>query len=380
MPHPNHLAVLQALAQLPQPGGPSPLTPPFVPPLEQPEFMQFPTPEPPPPAPTRSAAEFLPEMLARVRGTMGPGTPPYVPPTQAQTPVNIGSVLGHILRNLPQAVAVGTSRDPGAALQQQFQQQTLLSERRRQEELARQEKIEDRRYSEDQFIRRTALGEAQQQVERTQKQQQDAADRRFELEVAERAKRLGLKDEKEMALFRDSLLAKRQREDDERAAMAAEAKAKAEQEKQAREFARDYRKMGAKDGIARELAEYDAGIRPTLSKAAANWQSARARIDERRAAGVSGGGAGGGTAQPLQAVLANGQRVPASLVDRQIGAVLIDGQPVNVVRYEGRGASGQAQGGQTAESPARAEARAKLKANGYSDAEATNELNRLGIK
>src|SRR5262245_33383303 len=128
----SYLEVLQALAQLPQPGRPVPITPPFVPPVETPDFIRFPMPEPPPPAPSRSAAEFLPEILARTRAAMGPGTPPYVPPEQPQAG-GFGGIIRALLGGVPQAIAVGLSDNPGGALQQQLQQQTLLSERRRQE-------------------------------------------------------------------------------------------------------------------------------------------------------------------------------------------------------------------------------------------------------
>lgn len=127
---------------------------------------------------------------------------------------------------------------------------------------------------------------------------QELLDNQFEREFKEGARRLNLRDQKELDLFRDTLLAKRQREDDERQAD----RLRKQQEQQIKiklaDLSSKYRSLGARDDIATELAQKDLDPNFKLTPTAQKWHSARVAIDEARAnkiaTGAAGGGAGGG--------------------------------------------------------------------------------------
>jgi len=182
------------------------------------------------------------------------------------------------------------------------------------------------------------LEKAQREQERQTTRAQQVSDRQFAAEVDREARRLHLTDQRELEMFRDTLLARRQREDDERAAAEQRRKEKAQQERDARVFASQLgRGPGAAPArIAEELGNYYAKISDSLSPAAQKWLNAQAKRAEILASRPTGGGAGGGK---LMAQLENGQIIPSSLVDQKTGRVIIDGKPVKVVGYVGGGAS-----------------------------------------
>jgi hypothetical protein len=186
---------------------------------------------------------------------------------------------------------------------------------------------------------RIALGEsgisaAERDQERKTAQSQAAADKQFERELNERTRQLGIQDDVAKEKLRDALLTERQRKDDDRQAERAVAAAKAQQERDARTFASAYRKAGA-GKFAKELADYDAGLTDKLSAEAAKWESAQVKLAEIRANRAANPGAGGTGSGQVMARLEGGQMVPAALVNKDSGTVIIEGNPVNVLEYVG---------------------------------------------
>jgi len=175
---------------------------------------------------------------------------------------------------------------------------------------------------------------------------------------------------------------------------------RAQQERDARTLSGRAAAVGAAPAIAKEIGLYYAGLSDSLSPGAAKFESARARLQEAqtlraqsaaaravanmdaaKAAVVSAVQRGDVRSErllrrKLDAAVGNLARFPgqieygggewpwAKLVTTQGNGGLAGGQP------------GQPQGA----SPARAQAKSKLMAAGYSDVEAEQELNRLGIK
>lgn len=191
----NYLAVLQALTQLPQPGGTPPLAPRPTPTFEPPESVQFPMPEMPPLAPS---APIDRRIIEQYLALLGPApTPPQ------QQPVGVLDKVAAALSGI------------SAGFQGQGAQfaASLRAERERPQ---REFEAKQDRYNQQKFqLGLRGLEVAQSAEEKRQARVQAEADRRFELEVNERARRLGLKDQKELDLFRDSLAAKRDREQNE---------------------------------------------------------------------------------------------------------------------------------------------------------------------
>ena len=143
---------------------------------------------------------------------------------------------------------------------------------------ARKERFDTEQRELGLMAERAVLSAEEKRTARTQ----ELLDRQFEQEFQKGVRRLNLQDEREQQLFRDALLAKRQREDDERQAEENRRKESAQKIRDARIFAREYRKAGA-GKFAKELADYDAGLTTEISPGAANWESAQTRIAELRA-------------------------------------------------------------------------------------------------
>lgn len=81
---------------------------------------------------------------------------------------------------------------------------------------------------------------------------------------------------------------------------------------------------------AEEIADNIVFGKP-LSAAAEKWRSVKARKLEAQLANIGGGGGTG----PVMARLQDGQLVPASLVNREFGGVILNGQLIPVVEYVG---------------------------------------------
>jgi len=392
----NITQLLAALANLP-PATSAPRIGPFTTPtpnIEPPDFIRFPPPEPPPPAPGAPLSRhIIDQYLAQL--------PPA--PTPPPAPASIGR-----LDRLALALQAF-----GAGMQGQGPQflASVRAERERpqREFEARREQYEERRSA----VGLAGLEAAQRAADREQARQQAAADRRFDLEVQERGRQLGLRDQAEMEMLRDTLLTKRQREEREADERRQQATFRNQQMRDARTFASAYRKAGATDGIARELGEYDAGLRDGLSPTAAKWESAAVQLNEirqqrerRLAAGAGRSGAGGSAntnaaaqkalaqfesvKQQVSDAVARGDAAGEAQLRRRLASAFN-----NLTRFPGVFELGYDQSGQwpyakirgqsaaqppPQAGPRRAEAKAKLMANGFSEADAEAELNRLGIK
>jgi hypothetical protein len=142
------------------------------------------------------------------------------------------------------------------------------------------------------------LETAQRQQEQKTRRAQQVSDREFAAEVDREARRLKLTDQRELALFQDALLARRQREAAERAAAENDRKRREQQQDDARTIAGH---LGTGAGaappaIAKELGRYYANLTDTLSPAAASYVNAQARRATILAskAAIGGGGTGGG--------------------------------------------------------------------------------------
>jgi hypothetical protein len=183
------------------------------------------------------------------------------------------------------------------------------------------------------------LETAQRQQEQKTRRAQEVSDREFAAEVNREARRLKLTDERELEMFRDTMLARRQREDDERAATEQRRREKAQQERDARVFASQLGRGpgAAPPRIAEELGNYYAKVTDTLSPAAEKWLNAQAKRAQILASRPVGGGGKTGGGRPM-AVLENGDVIPISKVNKE-GRAIINGKPVKVVGYTGGGAS-----------------------------------------
>lgn len=252
--------------------------------------------------------------------------------------------------------------------------------------------------------RRTQAVElATRKQERQQEQAQRRADANVDFEREQFLQRSKFKSEEARNLARQAFDLEKIREQerilDERQA----ARERADAEKQRRAIENELAtKGGAPPNIAKEISEYQVGLRPTLSAAAEKWRTLQARKAEAQLARVAGGGSASGGGQ-VMAQLANGQVVPASLVNKDTGAVMLGGQSVPVTQYVGGripsrpagpqplpGEAGGPEGplvpsqvmqaARPAATPQRAQAKAKLVKNGYSSKEADAELDRLGIQ
>lgn len=388
----NLNAVLQALAQLPQPGR-APLTPPFFPTGQIPGGQvpatldpSFPIPESPPPAPSLPLDR---DIIERHLALLGPApTPP--PATQPSRLQRIALALQGF----------------GAGVQGQGPQ--FLAALNEQRERPQREFEEQQRQFDRQKLQLGLRGlEAAQSAEdKRQARQQAEADRNFELDVADRARQLGFDNQVEIEKLRDAMLTKRQREDDERAAELARGQAEAARQKEIRaqtdRLFDDFK--GEKAGISRAQARRFANFEVLGVPLTAQDRKA---YDRTVAPIRQGGTTAGGREKLARFETLKGQLGAARArgdVDAERAIIKrLDEMAARMPSYIETGydptgmwpfakirgtnpqatpqpATATATGQPQAESPNRAGARAKLVANGFNDAEATRELDRLGIK
>jgi hypothetical protein len=160
-----------------------------------------------------------------------------------------------------------------------------------------------------------ALETAQRQQERQTTRAQQVSDRQFAAEVDREARRLHLTDQRELEMFRDTLLARRQREDDERQAAEQRRREKAQQERDARVFASQLGKgQGAAPArIAEELGNYYAKLTDILSPAAEGYLNAQAKRAQILASRPAGGG--GGASAKAQKALQGFEAIKQKLIE-----------------------------------------------------------------
>jgi hypothetical protein len=243
---------------------------------------------------------------------------------------------------------------------------------------------------------------AQSAEEKRQARQQAEADRQFEIEVQNRARQAGLEDQMAIEKFRDALLTERQRKDDERAQAAAEAEAQAKMERDIRAQADrlfDDFKGNQGGGISRaqaiRFAQYEITGLPLSPldqkaynrvvapvKAGQPTEGAREKLARfETLKGQLGAARARGDVNAEAAILKRldemAARMPSFI---ETGYDKTGMWPYAKVRGTNPQPQGQAQGQAQTESPNRAQSRARLVANGYSNDEATRELDRLGIK
>ena len=145
------------------------------------------------------------------------------------------------------------------------------------------------------------LETAQRQQELKTRRAQEVSDQQLQAEFQRETRRLNLTDAREKALLEDALLSRRQRQHDERLAEEARRKEQADKEKQAKLHERELiDKEYYSPTMAKEIAEYTAGIRPELSAAAQKYQGARvaklqleAQKIQKQIARINGVGVGG---------------------------------------------------------------------------------------
>lgn len=160
------------------------------------------------------------------------------------------------------------------------------------------------------------LETAQRQQERQTTRAQQVSDREFAAEVRRETRRLNLSDDREKALLADALLSRRQREDDERQAKLEQQKQRAQQERDARQYAA---KLGsgpaaARPEIAEELGNYYAKLTDKLSPAAARYLNAQAQKAQILATRAATGG-GGGTNAKAQKALGQFEAIKQKLIE-----------------------------------------------------------------
>lgn len=288
---------------------------------------------PPLPAPAKPVAMPLP--VGALPLTMPPDAPPDLPPTAPLPPLDL-----NLISQLsgPEPVAP-TLQQPstldkvaavlsGVALGPQYGAQ-LREERDRpvREYQAALERYGNRRAGAVEFATR----KQEREQDRAQRQAAEQADREFNVWV----KRTGVTDDMAKEQLRQAFEIQKIREQERIADERQATQLKAAQEKERRKIEDELAGTdGAPPNIAKEISEYRVGLRPGLSAAAEKWRGLRARKLAAQLARVSGGGGGTGGG-PVMARLQDGQLVPASLVNREIGGVMLNGQLIPVVEYVG---------------------------------------------
>ncbi len=279
----NLTQLLLALQNLPQTQGGAQLFP-SVGPAVAPDIPTPPTsltmPEAPPVAPS---APLNPDIIRQYLALLGPAPTP--PPAQAPAGVldKIAAALGGVSAGI-----------------QGYGPQYAQSLRAQREQPQREFEERQRQYQQQ----RTQLGmrgleAAQSAEERRQDREQRVADRQFERDFQENARRAGITDAMAMDKLRDAMQTQRDKERERAADEKLAAQQKQQDKIKAAELASKYRLAGAKQ-YANELAERDLGLRDKVSAGADKWLSAKVQLDEaraNRAALGAGGGGGGGNVQ-----------------------------------------------------------------------------------
>jgi len=249
------------------------------------------------------------------------------------------------------------------------------------------------------------LETAQRKQEKETQRAQQVSDREFAAEVDREARRLKLTDQRELALFQDALLARRQREDDERAAKLAEQKDRAAKETQRNSI---YQKLISENfapaKVASELADNIVHGKP-MSASTEKWRSVKEQkltTQLARLNGVGGGGAASRretqdlqrrTAQAAAGVAAmeklarqaiespeaerppilNQMRSMAATLQAQFPEVLEVGEHNNWPFARLRPRSSQPSGGQRPQAQAKTITRAEMQALGVTEAQVKAE-------
>lgn len=208
----NYLAVLQALQQLPQGTGGGPTLGPAPLPPPTPDFIRFPMPESPPPAP----AAPLSQALINQYRALAPA-PPTPPPPQA--PPGLLGRIGLALQGF------------GAGVQGQGPQ-FLAQLRAEREQPQREYQARLERYNEQQAqFGLAGIQAAERAEEKRQAQQSAIAQKRFEIDLQDRARQMGFTHAEDMANLKFTLDQKLKREQFDAQADRQQAKIQAEMDK-----------------------------------------------------------------------------------------------------------------------------------------------------
>ncbi len=275
----NLTQLLLALQNLPQTQGGAQLFP-SVGPAVAPDIPTPPTmPEAPPVAPS---APLNPDIIRQYLQLLGPAPTP--PPTQA--PVGILDKIAAALGGVSAGI-------------QGYGPQYAQSLRAQREQPQREFEERQRQYQQQ----RTQLGlrgleAAQSAEERRQDREQRVAERQFERDFQENARRMGITDQMAMEKLREAATIQRDKERERAQDERQQEQIKAQKERDARILEG---KLTTEDGapakIAKEIARYTTQLSDTISPAAEKWRGLRAQKIEaqlRRLSGAGGGGGGGG--------------------------------------------------------------------------------------
>ena len=305
---PSFIDILQALnggnlPPLPDPAKPMGLFPAPAPPITigPPQGM----PDAAPMAPTQPLDMNFVNQYA--------GQAPVAP--VASTPTTLDKVA---------AILGGIAYGPQYAQMLQEQRQAPLREYQRQSEQYQNRKAQ-------------GLELATRKQERQQEQAQRQAEANQEREFKVWLQKTGVTDEVAIQQMRQAFEIQKIREQQRAADAKLQEQQRAQQERDARLIARDYGRLTDNPKIALELGRYYAGLTDNLSPQAAKFESVQNRLNEARAlrmARLAAGGGGGGAQTEKMAILEDGTQVPASKVTRE-GYAIINGEPKNVVGYQG---------------------------------------------
>lgn len=298
----NITQLLAALAELPPAPSVRPITPPFVPQqpdIPVPEFLRFPVPEAPPVAPSASPDQAIIQQFLALAGPA-----PAPPPAQADP-----GLLGKIALAL-QGFGAGVQGQGGQFLQ------NLREERARpQREFEQRQREFDRTR---QQLGLAGLQEARGAEEQRQARVQAQADRQFEIEVADRARRLGIESDEARIKLQDALLTERQDKERQAEEKAQQAKFEQQMKIERGRLRKAFLDQGA-GKYAEELARFSLGEIDTLSPQAekAN-RTIQAKIARRQGGGGGGRSGGAGGAIQTFAELSDGSILLANAVKPDI--------------------------------------------------------------
>ncbi len=283
----NLTQLLLALQNLPQTQGGTQLFP-SVGPAAMPDTpappMSIAGPEAPPVAP---GAPLNPDIIRQYLALLGPAPAP--PPTQAPAGVldKIAAALGGVSAGI-----------------QGYGPQYVQSLRAQREQPQReyQARLDQYNQQKQQFGLR-GLEAAQSAEERRQDREQRVAERQFERDFQENARRAGITDTMALDKLRDAMQTQRDKERERAQDERQQEQIKAQKEKDARTLENQ---LISKDfvppEIAKEIANYTAGKIETLSQRTRQYQSAQAKklqaqADRLSRIGAGGAGGGGGNVQ-----------------------------------------------------------------------------------
>ncbi len=283
----NLTELLLALQNLPQTqGGPSVF--PQIGPATMPDTPQPPASltmsEAPPVAP---GAPLNPDIIRQYLALLGPAPTP--PPAQAPAGIldKIAAALGGVSAGI---------QGYGPQYAQSLRAQREQPQREYQARL-------DQYNQQKQQLGLRGLEAAQSAEERRQDREQRVADRQFERDFQENARRAGITDTMALDKLRDAMQTQRDKERERAQDERQQEQIKAQKERDARTLENQ---LISKDfvppEIAKEIANYTAGKIETLSQRTRQYQSAQAKklqaqADRLSRIGAGGAGGGGGNVQ-----------------------------------------------------------------------------------